>query len=46
MSDPNDPRQNHLKRKLEESPDQVTIADHRRNKRYDGLRLEFMISCY
>ena len=46
MSDPKDPRKNHLKRKFEELPDQVTIADHPRNKRYGGLRLEFMISCY
>jgi len=46
MSDPNDPCQNHLKPKLEELPDQVAIADHQRNKLYDGLRLEIMISCY
>ena len=33
MSDPNDTRENHLKRKFEELPDQVTIADRPRNKR-------------
>ncbi|KIJ91439.1 hypothetical protein K443DRAFT_486062 [Laccaria amethystina LaAM-08-1] len=37
MSDPNDPRENHLKRKFEELPDQVTIADRPRNKRRGGL---------
>ena len=41
MSDPNDPRENHLKRKFEELPDQ---ADRPRNKRRGGLRLEFIIS--
>ena len=46
MSDPTDPRENPLKRKVEALPDQVTSADHPRNKRYGGLRLEFMISCY
>ena len=46
MSDPIDTRENLLKRKLEELPDQVTSADHPRNKRYGGLRLGFMISCY
>ena len=45
MSDPIDPRENLLKRKLEELPDQVTSADHPRNKRYGGLRLAFMFSC-
>ena len=44
MSDPNNPRENHLKRKFEELPDEVT--DHLRNKPYDGLRSELMISCY
>ena len=46
MSDPNNPRENYLKRKFEELPDEVAINEHRRNKRYGGLRLEFMISCY
>ena len=46
MSDSTDPREKPLKRKFEELPDQVTSADHPRNKRYGGLRLEFMISCY
>ena len=46
MSDLIDPRKNLVKRKFEELPDQVTSADHPRNKRYGGLRLEFMISCY
>ena len=46
MSDSIDPREKPLKRKFEELPDQVTSADHPRNKRYGGLRLEFMISCY
>jgi len=45
MSDSSDPRENHLKRKFEELPDQVTIADRPRNKRRGGLRLEFIISC-
>ena len=45
MPEPNNPRENHLKRKFEELPDEVT--DHLiRNKRYEGLRSEFMISCY
>ena len=44
MSNPNDPCENHLKRKFEELPDQVTIADRPCNKRRGGLRLEFMIS--
>ena len=39
MSDPNDPRENHLKRKFEELPDQNTIADRPRNKHRGGLRL-------
>ncbi|EDQ99453.1 uncharacterized protein LACBIDRAFT_335013 [Laccaria bicolor S238N-H82] len=38
MSDPSNPRENRLKRKLEELPG--TIADHPRNKRYGSLRLE------
>jgi hypothetical protein len=46
MSDSNDPRENLLKRKLEELPDQVTIADRPRNKRRGGSRLEFLISRY
>ena len=33
MSDPNDLLKNHLKRKFEELPDQVMIADRPRNKR-------------
>ena len=45
MSDPNDSRENHLKRKFEELPDQNTIADRPR-KKHRGLRLEFMISLY
>ncbi|KIJ98823.1 hypothetical protein K443DRAFT_680410 [Laccaria amethystina LaAM-08-1] len=36
MSDPIDPRENLLKRKFEQLPDQVTIADRPRNKRRDG----------
>ena len=44
MSNPNDPRENHLKRKFEELPDQVMITDRPCNKRRGGLRLEFMIS--
>jgi hypothetical protein len=43
MSDPDGPRGNHLKRKLEEFPNQLTIADRPRHKRHGGLRLEFMI---
>ena len=38
MSDPNDSRENHLKCKFEELPDQNTIADRPRNK-HRGLRL-------
>ena len=45
MSDPIDPRKNLLKRKFEELPAQFTSADHQRNKRHGGLRLEFTISC-
>ena len=44
MSNPNNPHENHLKRKFEELPDEVT--EHPRNKCYDGLRSEFMILCY
>ena len=37
MSDPNNPRESHLKHKF---------ADHPHNNRYGDLRLGFMISCY
>ena len=40
MSDPNDSRENHLKRKFEELPDQDTIADRPRNKHRGGVRLD------
>ena len=46
MSGLNNSRENHLKRKFEELPDQVTIADRPRNIRRGGLKSEFMISCY
>ena len=38
MSDPNDPRDIHLKRKFEELPG-LTIAERRRNKRRGGFRV-------
>ena len=41
MSDPNNSCENHMKRKFKELPDEVTITEHH-NKRYDGLRSEFM----
>ena len=44
MSDPNVPRENHLKRKFEELPGQAAIADRPRNKRRGSFRLEFVIS--
>jgi len=43
MSDPNDPRENRFKRKFEELPDQLTVADCPCNKRRGGSRLDFMI---
>ena len=43
MSDPNDPRENRLKRKFEELPGQADRPPSR-NKRHGGLRLEFIIS--
>ena len=46
MSHPNDPRDNHSKRKFEELPHQVMIADRPRNKRRGGLRLVFIVLCY
>ena len=46
ISDPNGLRENYLKRKFQELPDQVTIDDRPRNKHRGGLRLDFMISCY
>jgi len=45
MSDPNDPRENHLKGKFEELPDQVTIADHPRNKQINiNLNLRMAVA--
>ena len=43
MSDPHAPCGNHLKRKFEELPDQVTITDRPLNKHCGGLRLEFVL---
>jgi hypothetical protein len=43
MSDPNEPRKNHLKPKFEKLPDQVTIADRPRNKRRGGLSIHDLV---